>query len=85
MFEATEIKRLIGAGLPCEFVEVQGDDGVHFAAIVVSAAFEGRSRVDQHRTVKDTLGPLMGREIHALQLKTYTPAQWAEARQDLGL
>ncbi len=85
MFEAAEIKRLIGAGLPCEFVEVQGDDGVHFAAIVVSPNFEGMTRVNQHRAVKETLGPLMGREIHALQIKTYTPAQWVDARRELGL
>ncbi len=85
MFEATEIERLISAGLPCEFVMVKGDDGVHFSGIVVSETFEGKSMLDQHRAVKQTLGALLGNEIHALGLKTYTPARWALVRQDLGL
>jgi acid stress-induced BolA-like protein IbaG/YrbA len=84
MFEAAEIKRLIEQGMPCEFVEVQGDDGVHFTGIVVSAGFEGMTRVRQHQTVNATLGKLLGNEIHALQLQTYTPARWAEVRADLG-
>ena len=85
MFQASEIKRLITAGLECDFIEVQGDDGVHFQAIVVSPAFEGMSMLNQHRAVKATLGTLMGNEIHALGLKTYTPARWEVARQELGL
>jgi len=85
MFDAKEIERLIGAGLPCEFVQIEGDDGVHFTGIVVSPAFEGKLRVRQHQAVYGTLGSLMGNEIHALQLQTYTPAQWAEARKELGL
>ncbi|MBW7860443.1 MAG: BolA/IbaG family iron-sulfur metabolism protein [Rhodocyclaceae bacterium] len=84
MFDANEIKRLIGQGLPCEFVEIQGDDGVHFTGIVVSTAFEGKPKIRQHQAVYATLGPLMGNEIHALQLQTYTPAKWAEVRQELG-
>jgi acid stress-induced BolA-like protein IbaG/YrbA len=85
MFQAAEIKRLIGEGLPCEFIEIAGDDGVHFTGIVVSAAFVGQSRVKQHQAVYATLGALMGREIHALQLQTYTPEQWSTARVELGL
>ena len=85
MYDAKEIERLIGAGLPCEFLQIEGDDGVHFTGIVVSAAFEGKLRVRQHQAVYATLGSLMGNEIHALQLQTYTPAQWAEARRELGL
>ena len=84
MFEAAEIKRLIQQGLDCEFVEVQGDDGVHFTGIVVSAVFEGMTRVRQHQAVNATLGKLLGNEIHALQLQTYTPARWAEVRTELG-
>ncbi|RXL78448.1 BolA family transcriptional regulator, partial [Citrobacter sp. AAK_AS5] len=41
MFEASEVKRLIEQGLPCELVVIEGEDGVHFRGIVVSAAFEG--------------------------------------------
>lgn len=85
MFDAKEIERLIGAGLPCEFVRIEGDDGVHFTGIVVSPEFQGKLRVRQHQAVYATLGSLMGREIHALQLQTYTPAQWADARKELGL
>ncbi|MGL1833166.1 BolA family protein [Rhodocyclaceae bacterium SMB388] len=85
MFDAAEIERLISAGLPCEFVMVQGDDGVHFSGIVVSQSFEGKSMLDQHRAVKQTLGKLLGNEIHALGLKTYSPARWEVVRKDLGL
>lgn len=85
MFQASEIKRLVGQGLACDFVEIQGDDGVHFTGIVVSSEFEGKPRVRQHQLVYATLGALMGNEIHALQLTTYTPAQWSSARQELGL
>lgn len=85
MFEASEVKRLIEQGLPCEFVLIDGDDGVHFSGIVVSASFEGQLKVRQHQAVYATLGKLMGNEIHALQLQTYTPAKWAEARIELGL
>ncbi|MEC5386699.1 BolA/IbaG family iron-sulfur metabolism protein [Uliginosibacterium sp. H3] len=81
MFQATEIKRLVEQGLPCEFVAIEGDDGVHFSGVVVSREFEGKMRVRQHQAVYATLGTLMGNEIHALQLQTYTPAQWAELQK----
>lgn len=84
MFEAAEIKRLIEQGMSCEFVAVQGDDGVHFTGIVVSPEFEGKPKVRQHQAVYATLGALMGNEIHALQLQTFAPAKWAEVRADLG-
>lgn len=83
MFAATEIKRLIEAGLPCEHVHIEGDDGVHFSGIVVSTEFEGKLRVRQHQAVYATLGKLMGNEIHALQLQTYTPQQWAEFQKSI--
>ncbi|MBL8438994.1 MAG: BolA/IbaG family iron-sulfur metabolism protein [Zoogloeaceae bacterium] len=85
MFDAKEIERLIEAGLPCDFIQIEGDDGVHFTGIVVSGTFAGKLRVRQHQAVYATLGPLMGNEIHALQLQTYTPEQWATVRKDLGL
>ncbi|GAB2885996.1 BolA/IbaG family iron-sulfur metabolism protein [Uliginosibacterium flavum] len=83
MFQASEIQRLIEQGLSCEAVIIEGEDGVHFSGIVVSAAFEGKMRVRQHQAVYATLGSLMGNEIHALQLTTYTPAQWAEFQKTL--
>ncbi len=83
MFPASEIKRLIEQGLPCDEVVIEGDDGVHFSGIVVSPEFEGKLRVRQHQAVYATLGPLMGNEIHALQLQTFTPAQWADFQKNL--
>lgn len=83
MFQASEIQRLIEQGLPCDLVAIEGDDGVHFTGIVVSASFEGKPRVRQHQAVYTALGSLMGNEIHALQLQTYTPAQWAEIAKAL--
>jgi acid stress-induced BolA-like protein IbaG/YrbA len=65
-----DIKALIEAGLPGASVTVTGDDGQHFEALVVSAAFAGKTAVAQHRMVYATLGDKMGREIHALQLTT---------------
>ena len=75
---ADTIRQLIEAGLPDARVDVRGEDGVHFEAVVVSAAFAGKLPLSRHRMVNATLGELMGREIHALQLKTLTPAE-AEA------
>lgn len=75
-----DIKRLIEAGLPDAQVEVMGDDGAHFEAIIVSPSFEGKNTLAQHRLVYDTLGDRMRAEIHALSMRTFTPAEWA-ARQ----
>ncbi|MCB1915569.1 MAG: BolA/IbaG family iron-sulfur metabolism protein [Rhodocyclaceae bacterium] len=83
MFDAQQIKQLIEQGLACDYVEIVGDDGVHFTGIVVSEAFAGKPRVRQHQAVYATLGSLMGNEIHALQLQTYTPVQWAEFRRQI--
>lgn len=72
--QASEIQRLIEAGLPDAQVSVQGDDGVHFEAVVVSPAFVGKSPLQRHRMVYQTLGErVQNAQIHALALKTYTP------------
>ena len=73
---AEELKTIIAAGLPCEHLEVEGD-GRHFFATIVSAAFDGRSRVARHQQVYAALGDRMREEIHALSMKTLTPAEWA--------
>lgn len=65
-----DIKALIEAGLPGARVQVFGDDGAHFEAEVVCADFAGKPPLAQHRMVYATLGERMGREIHALQLRT---------------
>lgn len=54
-------------------------DGQHFEAVVVSEAFSGKSRVQRHQLVYQTLGDRMRAEIHALSMKTFTPQEW-EAR-----
>ena len=65
-----DIKKLIEAGLPGAQVKVMGDDGQHFEAEVVCTEFAGKLPLAQHRMVYATLGERMGREIHALSLKT---------------
>ena len=70
---APQIQALIEAGLPGARVQVVGDDGVHFEAVVVAEAFRGKLPLARHRMVYATLGERMGGEIHALALKTLTP------------
>jgi acid stress-induced BolA-like protein IbaG/YrbA len=70
---ATQIQQLIEAGLPGARAQVQGEDGVHFEAIVVADAFRGKLPLARHRMVYATLGERMGGEIHALSLRTLTP------------
>jgi acid stress-induced BolA-like protein IbaG/YrbA len=65
-----EIRNLIEAGLPGALVRVIGDDGQHFEAEVVYEGFAGKLPLAQHRMVYATLGDKMGRDIHALQLRT---------------
>ena len=66
------IRQLIEAGLPGARADVQGEDGVHFEALVVSDAFRGKLPLARHRMVYATLGERMGGEIHALALRTLT-------------
>lgn len=70
---AEEIQRKILAGLPEAKVEVQGDDGVHFSAVVVSESFRGKSRVQQHKMIYETLGNAFDGALHALALTTRVP------------
>ncbi|HEV7914912.1 MAG TPA: BolA family protein [Albitalea sp.] len=71
-----EVQRFIAQGLACEHLEVDGD-GRHFFATIVSAEFEGASRVARHQKVYRALGDRMREQIHALSMKTLTPAEWA--------
>ena len=70
-----EVQRFIAQGLACEHLEVEGD-GRHFFATIVSAEFEGASRVKRHQRVYKALGDRMREQIHALSMKTLTPAEW---------
>ena len=77
MLTATQLQSYITQHLACEYIKVLGDDGTHFEAVLVSAAFLGKSRVQQHQLVYAALGDRMREEIHALSMQTYTPEQWA--------
>jgi acid stress-induced BolA-like protein IbaG/YrbA len=68
-----EIAKLIEAGLPGAVAMVKGDDGQHFEAEVIYEGFAGKLPLAQHRMVYATLGDRMGKEIHALQLRTRAP------------
>ena len=72
---AQQIQDLILAGMPGAQAQVSGEDGVHFEAIVISDAFQGKLPLARHRMVYATLGTLMGGEIHALALRTLTPQE----------
>jgi acid stress-induced BolA-like protein IbaG/YrbA len=79
---AEELKSLIAAGLPCAHLTVEGD-GRHWYATVVSAAFDGRRPIQRHQQVYATLGQKMHTdEVHALSMKTFTPAEWAASQTD---
>ena len=70
--DAGELKRLIQAGIPDADVTIEDlrGDGDHYAAQVVSAAFKGKTRVQQHQMVYEALQGRMGGELHALALQT---------------
>jgi acid stress-induced BolA-like protein IbaG/YrbA len=71
-----QIRQYIEAGMACEHIEVSGD-GQHFEAVIVSAAFRGKRKVQQHQLVYQVLGDRMREEIHALSMQTLTPEDWA--------
>ncbi len=73
---ADEVRAFIAAGLACTHVEVEGD-GRHFFATIVSAEFDGLLRVRRHQRVYAALGDRMREQIHALSMKTLTPAEFA--------
>ncbi|WP_336981315.1 BolA/IbaG family iron-sulfur metabolism protein [Altererythrobacter fulvus] len=72
---ADDIAALIKAALPDAAVEITdlAGDGDHYSARVTSAAFVGKSRVQQHKLVYEALGGRMGGALHALQLTTAVP------------
>jgi stress-induced morphogen len=79
MITPEEIRATLEKALPGSTIEMQDltGGGDHWQLFIVSAAFEGKGLVEQHRMVNDALKEEMGdQRIHALALKTYTPAQW---------
>lgn len=85
--DATELERLIEDAIPDADATVTNPrvhedaefEDAHFAAVVVSPAFEGKTLVQQHQMVYDALGDHMTRSVHAMEIKTYTPEEY-EAR-----
>lgn len=76
---ADQLQSIIRAGLACEHLSVEGD-GRHWYATIVSAEFEGKRLLARQRLVYATLGDrIKTDEVHALSMKTYTPAEWANA------
>ncbi|MBI4189892.1 MAG: BolA family transcriptional regulator [Betaproteobacteria bacterium] len=76
MVQPEQVKAYIEQGLDCELVRVDGD-GHHFGAVIVSTAFRGKNKVQQHQLVYRALGDRMREEIHALSMQTFTPEDWA--------
>jgi acid stress-induced BolA-like protein IbaG/YrbA len=73
--ETEAVAQLIRSGLPGAEVEVSGD-GSHFEAVVVSEAFAGLTPIKKQRLVMDTVkAQIASGELHALSIKTLTPAQ----------
>ena len=73
MPNADEVKTRIEAAIPGAQADVDSADEVHFSAIVRATAFDGLSRVQQHRLVMDVFSAELGGSIHALTLKTEVP------------
>ena len=75
-----QIKALILAGMSCEHLALEGD-GQHFEALVVSAEFVGKNRVQRQQRVYQTLKEKLATgELHALSFKTLTPEEWSAQR-----
>ncbi len=80
--EAKEVEDLIRQGIPDAYVEVRDTTGGgdHFEALIVSSMFEGKALIERHQAVYKALGDAMRVRVHALSLKTLTPAQYESRR-----
>ncbi len=79
MVTPESIQQNIEQGMATDHLSVVGD-GQHFEAVVVSEEFAGKSRVQRHQRVYQTLGDRMRAEIHALSMKTFTLQEWQEQK-----
>ena len=79
MVTPEQVKSYIEQNLECAKIEVIGD-GQHFEALIVSASFRGKSRVQRHQLVYAGLGKRMREEVHALSMMTLTPEEFEEQR-----
>jgi acid stress-induced BolA-like protein IbaG/YrbA len=80
MMQPEQVQRILAEGLTCEFLQVEGD-GQHFEAIIVSAEFVGKTRIQRQQRVNAVLRTHFDSgELHALSMKTHTPEEWNAAR-----
>ena len=84
IMDPAEIKTLIENGLDGATVEIFSEDNTHYAALVVTPAFEGKRPIARHQMVYQCLGSLMGNEIHAMSIRAHTPAEWADVQASGG-
>ncbi len=76
--EPSEIVSLIEAGFDAAVVRVESDDNTHFDALIVADEFDGKRSIARHQLVYKCLGGLVGNEIHALSIRTLTPAEFQQ-------
>jgi acid stress-induced BolA-like protein IbaG/YrbA len=84
MISPDQVKAMIQTSLPDAQVQIQDltGGGDHYQVVVISPAFDGKSLVQQHQMVYGAVRQAMStEEIHALSMKTYTPATWDAERQ----
>lgn len=74
-----EIENLIRKELPGAEVRVESDDNTHYAALVISDAFDGKGRIARHQMVYRCLGDRVGGEIHALSIRALTRTEFGAA------
>ncbi|NQV87891.1 MAG: BolA family transcriptional regulator [Woeseiaceae bacterium] len=74
----SEITQLIRAGFDDAIVKVDSDDNTHFGALVVAQEFIGKRLLARHQLVYQSLGSLVGNEIHALSITALTPEEWQQ-------
>ena len=77
-----EIKTCIQKLLSDAEIHITSKDEKHFEGVVISLYFEGKSLIEQHRLVMQSLSHLFASTLHAFKLKTYTPTQWAQNQGD---
>ena len=77
MVTPEDVKIYIEQGLPCEHLELAGD-GQHFQALIVSAEFRGKTRVQRHQRVYQAPGAPMPEQAHALSLQPLSPEELRE-------
>jgi len=76
--EPSAITPLIEAGFDGAIVKVESEDNTHFTALVVAIEFEDKRLLARHQLIYQTLGTLVGNEIHALSITALTPREWRE-------